>query len=216
RIRQPPAAVPAAIVAAHKIITHFGTMNCGVCRKSNTGGRFLNAPLCVPVKSASAMTPIVFCASFVPWLCAIQVALTNCNLPKVDWMKCGEKDRSKSSSNAIRIPPRRKPAIGELNIGTMTFGTRPVFHFKTDQSLPGVASAAPHRPPMSAWLELEGKPSHHVSKFQMIAPSSAHSTVFMLIALESTMPFPIVDATAVPISAPVRLKNAAIAIACLG
>ena len=50
----------------------------------------------------------------------------------------------------------------------------------------------------------------------MIAPSSAQSTVVMVMTLVSTMPFPMVEATAVPMSAPVRLKNAASAIACRG
>ena len=50
----------------------------------------------------------------------------------------------------------------------------------------------------------------------MIAPSRAQRTVFMSTTFVSTMPLPMVDATAVPMSAPVRLKNAAIAIACRG
>ncbi len=38
-MRQPPAAVPAAIVVAHKITTHDGTLNSGVVRKWNIGGK---------------------------------------------------------------------------------------------------------------------------------------------------------------------------------
>ena len=49
-----------------------------------------------------------------------------------------------------------------------------------------------------------------------MAASSAQSTVAMVMTFVSTIPFPMVDATAVPIRAPVRLKNAASAIACRG
>src|SRR5947207_11712600 len=52
--------------------------------------------------------------------------------------------------------------------------------------------------------------------FQLKAAISAHSTVANVTALVSTRPLPIVDATAPPSNAPVRLKNAAIAIAWRG
>ena len=125
-------------------------------------------------------------------------------------------ERRTRKSNAISSAPSRKPITGEVNIGTTTFGMRPVLHLRIDQSPRAVASAAPHNPPMSAWLELDGKPSHHVTRFQMIAPSNAASTVFMSTNFVSTMPLPMVEATAVPMSAPVRLKKAAIAIAWRG
>ncbi len=41
----------------------------------------------------------------------------------------------------------------------------------------GPTRPAPQSPPISAWLELEGRPSHHVTSPQMIAASSASSTV---------------------------------------
>ena len=50
----------AAIVAAQRTMTHGSTMNSGVSRKLNMGGRLLNAPLFVPVKRASVMMPMVF------------------------------------------------------------------------------------------------------------------------------------------------------------
>jgi hypothetical protein len=76
----------------------------------------------------------------------------------------------------------------------MTFGRRPIFHFKTDQSPRAVASAAPQSPPIRAWLELEGNPSSQVIKFQTIAPISAQRIVGMVTTLRSTIPFPIVEA----------------------
>ena len=101
-------------------------------------------------------------------------------------------------------------------MGTTTFGQMPAFHFMTDQSPRAVASAAPHSPPMSEWLELEGNPAHQVAMFQAKAAISAQSTVDIVTTFVSTRPLPIVDATAPPRSAPVRLKNAAIAMAWRG
>src|SRR5881275_1170940 len=137
--------------------------------------------------------PIVFCASLVPCECAIQAALKICNLPKTEWT-----------------------AAGDVIIGTTTFGQSPLFHFNTDQFPRAVASAAPQSPPISAWLELDGKPTHQVVIFQAKAAMSAHSTVAMVTKLVSTKPFPMVEATAPPKRAPVKLKIAAITIACRG
>src|SRR5207249_10927697 len=78
------------------------------------------------------------------------------------------------------------------------------------------ASTAPQSPPMSARLELEGKPNHHVMMFHTNAAMTTQSIVDIVTTLVSTSPLPIVEATAPPRSAPVRLKNAAIAIALRG
>src|SRR5690606_10815753 len=106
---------------------------------------------------------------------------------------------------------------GEASIGRTIFGQRPAglpsivsTQCITLQRPLAVASAAPQRPPTSAWLDDEGNPSHHVNRFQTIAPINAASTVAMVIASASTRPLPIVLATAVPHNAPMRLKNAAI------
>ena len=52
--------------------------------------------------------------------------------------------------------------------------------------------------------------------FQANAAISAQSTVAIVTTFVSTKPLPMVDATAPPMSAPVRLKNAAIAMAWRG
>src|SRR5581483_3494896 len=78
--------------------------------------------------------------------------------------------------------------------------------------LPSVAAtAAPHKPPISACDDDEGKPSHQVIRFQIVAPSSAQisSSAPMLTTPVSIKPAAIVLATAVPISAPIRLVTAA-------
>src|SRR5436190_23185539 len=79
------------------------------------------------------------------------------------------------------------------------------------QLLPEAARAEPHRPPISAWLELEGNPNHQVNKFQMMAPSKAQMIMSEVIAtsLESTRPEEIDFATAVPHMAPIRFVAAA-------
>src|SRR6185503_6184807 len=78
-----------------------------------------------------------------------------------------------------------------------------------------VARAAPQRPPISAWLELLGRPIYHVTRFQMIPPARAQATVVGLINEVSTRPEPIVLATAVPIKAPTRFQKAERRIACV-
>ena len=98
-------------------------------------------------------------------------------------------------------------------MGTITFGHTPAFHFMTDQLPCAAASAAPQSPPMREWLELDGNPNHHVAMFQAKAAMTEQSTVGIVTTSVSTSPLPIVDATAPPSSAPVRLKNAAMAIA---
>jgi hypothetical protein len=86
----------------------------------------------------------------------------------------------------------------------------------TDQLPRAAASAAPQSPPMSAWLELDGNPNHHVAMFQTEAAITAQRTVDIVTTLVSTSPLTIVEATAPPSSTPVRLKNAAMAIALRG
>src|SRR5204863_509193 len=129
---------------------------------------------------------------------------------------CGVNRCSSTNNRNITAPPRMKPAKGEVIIGTTTFGHNPVCHFSTDQFPWAVASAAPLNPPIKAWLELDGSPPIQVMMFQLKAAISAHNTVANVTTLVSTRPLPIVDATAPPSNAPVRLKNAAIAIAWRG
>src|SRR5689334_9473908 len=124
--------------------------------------------------------------------------------------------------------PRTKPAMGEVIMGTMTFQSSPLPNQKcsllgSDQmmtcQLPSEAARAePQRPPISAWLELEGKPNHQVMRFQMIAPRRAQMMIWelMLTSVELISPEEIVLATAVPHIAPTRLVTAARITACRG
>src|SRR5215468_2721706 len=117
--------------------------------------------------------------------------------------------------------PRRKPARGDVTIGRMTFQSSPFpwtqcSRFGCDQMMAcqfpfEAAKAEPHKPPINAWLELEGRPNHQVSRFQRMAPSSAQMMTSEVIAtsLESIRPEEMVLATAVPQSAPSKFVAAA-------
>ena len=48
--------------------------------------------------------------------------------------------------------------------------------------LPEAATAAPVKPPISVWDELEGMPYHHVSRFHKIAAISPERITSMLMA----------------------------------
>ena len=64
-------------------------------------------------------------------------------------------------------------------------------------------------PPINACEELEGNPSHQVSRFHAIAPKSAARIVFWSARPVSMIPFPTVFATAVVTNAPARFASAA-------
>src|SRR5688500_4252221 len=86
-------------------------------------------------------------------------------------------------SSTMHRTPRVQQAIGELTIGMKTFHSRPLFFVhsptlsdqtSTFQSPCEAASAAPHRPPISACEDEDGNPRHQVIRFQVMPPSSAH------------------------------------------
>ncbi len=81
---------------------------------------------------------------------------------------------------------------------------------------PDSAIAAPISPPISACDEDDGRPCHHVTRFQTIAPITAASTVFSVARFESMIPCPTVFATAVVTNAPARFARAAIPTATRG
>src|SRR3982751_4126589 len=125
----------------------------------------------------------------------------------------------------MRINPPMKPAAGDAPIGTITFHSNPLpasqfLPCRSDQmttsQVPAFATAAPTRPPISAWLELLGKPAYHVIKFQIIAPASAQISTSCVATAGSINPDEIVVATALPHSAPNKFVHAAISTACRG
>ena len=61
---------------------------------------------------------------------------------------------------------------------TPSITTWPSLTLRTDQIMAlqspwDLAKVAPQSPPTKAWVELEGRLNHQVSKFQMIPPNSA-------------------------------------------
>ena len=94
-----------------------------------------------------------------------------------------------------------------------TLSTTPL-HF----TVSAPASAAPTSPPISACDDDDGRPSHQVSRFHAIAPSSAASTMIRPARPVggSMIPPPTVAATFVEISAPTMFITAASASATRG
>jgi len=75
-----------------------------------------------------------------------------------------------------------KPATGLLTIGTTTFQNTPAPLYQgsagwdqiTAPHCPcAAATAAPHRPPIRAWEEEEGRPRYQVTRFQTMPPNRA-------------------------------------------
>ena len=151
--------------------------------------------------------PIDFCASFEPFEKAIIAAETTCILRNLSFMKCGEKfAKSRKIMFMITIPVRKAiagDAISPIKIFPIPTKFKPF--------VPTDIKTAPIKPPIKACDELDGRPIHHVSKFQVIAPISAAIIVFSSIMFaELTIPPPIVLATPVETIAPIKFKLAAI------
>ena len=68
----------------------------------------------------------------------------------------------------------------------------------TRLATPALATAAPARPPMRAWDELDGIPPYQVMRFQVIAPIKAARITSASTLSGCTMPLPIVRATLTP------------------
>src|SRR5258705_11088824 len=137
----------------------------------------------------------------------------------------GRARRKASNKRPIIRNPTRMPVSGAAIIGMITLGHNPVhsclagsntFQWIADHLPPAEANAAPHKPPMSAWLELDGRPIHQVRRFQAIPPIRAHIMVLSVMRFLSTSPVPIVLATAVPANAPMRLNTVDNKMACRG
>ena len=78
---------------------------------------------------------------------------------------------------------------------------------------PALATPAPTRLKISAWLELDGTPKYQVTRFHTMAASSAEMTSACVDSSGGMMPLPTVVATAVPDSAPTKFSTLAISTA---
>ena len=115
------------------------------------------------------MMPIVFCASFVPCVNATKPPETSCSRRKTRLILLGERRRMSQVIASISAAARKSPANGAISEGISTLSFSPP-HLTT--SKPAAAIAEPSTPPISAWLELDGRPRYHVTRFQVIAPTS--------------------------------------------
>ena len=204
-IFQPPFIVPAAIVKAQATITKSGISKSPV-------GLLCKTP---PAKSANVIIPIVFWASLEPWLNAIMPADKSCNFLNLLLTVPGWafKIIKIHAIKSIRVKPTQNPNIGEVNIGIITLSIN-VWTWTT--LTPALTIAAPSKPPIRAWEELDGNPKSHVSKFQITAESKAQKITVNVIMSALTIPEPIVFATCVPVKAPINSRLAPKRTACLG
>ena len=159
---------------------------------------------------------MVFWASFEPWLNPMKPALASCALPKIAETMRGRTRLKQIMIAVMSSKPQTNPATGDSNMGRTTFGQSPVDQRRTAHFPPEPASVAPQRPPMRAWDELDGRPSHQVRSPQAMAETSAQRSTGIVTAFVSTRPFPIVVATAVPARAPTRFQTDAQATASRG
>ena len=157
-IRQPPAAVPNEIAEAATRITSVGISNFGMTPAENR---------------ARAMTPIVFWASFEPWLNAMNAAETTWSRRKRSLIRAGWARRKRFSRTTMKPNPITTPSTGDVTRGKSTLPTMPS---TLSTPVPAATIDAPIRPPISEWLLELGIPSRHVSRFHTMAPMIAAAT----------------------------------------
>src|SRR3990167_3999055 len=139
------------------------------------------------------MIPIDFWASFPPCDSASAMEETIWDRLK-KWFTCGVAPRVRKTDSDWNAYPIGNPTMGDV-ISTSTILTKPA---TLKCATPVAARTLPAIPPTSAWLDDDGRPNHHVKRFQKIAPLRAPMITHALITVGSTMSFPIVFATAVP------------------
>jgi hypothetical protein len=125
----------------------------------------------------------------------------------------GEWFRARNITKAEIIKDIIIPSKGAITIKTTILITQA----RITDPHPALATAAPTNPPTSVWDELDGRPYHHVRRFQDIAAKSAAAITVRLITSGLMTPFPIVAATLRgKIRNATKLKNAAIPTAAIG
>jgi hypothetical protein len=127
--------------------------------------------------------------------------------------RLGAPRRISQSTSTIKVAAKAKPRTGASSDGISTLSFRPV---QLITSQPEAATAEPATPPISAWLELEGRPRYQVIRFQVIAPTSPASTTSSVMTSGLTIPVAIVAATSIETNAPRKLRTAALSTATRG
>ena len=121
------------------------------------------------------MIPIVFCASFVPCVNATKPPETSWSRRKTRLTVPGERRWITQVIAIISAAAMKSPANGAISEGISTLSFSPS-QLTTLQ--PAAATLEPRTPPISAWLELDGRPRYHVTRFQVIAPTRPARTTF--------------------------------------
>src|SRR5512137_3011054 len=199
-IRHPPESVPSAIAAWAARITHNGT------------GRWFGStdvPKYPMEKRSGTMIPMVFWASFVPWLKLYAAAEKSWSRLKCVSADCLFAFLVRLRIAAIKRNPQVRPIRGETTMKRATCPT--VDHFIAVN--PAAEIPAPVIPPIRAWEDEVGRPENHVIRFHEIAPISAPRMIYGTIivsTISSWMILLMVLATATPKpNAAIKLKKAA-------
>src|SRR5690349_6314408 len=158
------------------------------------------------------MTPIVFWASWRPWPSAIAAAETVWATLKPRLARPGLARRNIHMIATIRAKPRVKATTGEISIGRTTLS---ITTFQL--AVVPAAIAEPTRPPIRACDDEDGRPSHHVIRFHVMAPSNPHITITRpWLPGPGSMVSDTVCATFWPRKAPTKFMIAAMASATRG
>ena len=194
-MRQPPAYVPNAIVAAERTTTHRGTWNV------------VRSPAAI---KASVMAAMVFCASLAPCEYERKAAVNTCRPRNARLTGAGRNRRryTMKIKSTAKIAAAKKPSGGEMaRLATCL----PSDDHLTPPRPPAAAMPEPHRPPMSAWVELLGSPRYQVMRFHEMAPSRADITTTRPGLMASVLAM-VLDTfawkNATVTTAPTRLKTA--------
>src|SRR3954468_6051846 len=161
----------------------------------------------------NVITPMVFCASLVPWARASIDAETR-------WPTWKPRVTRPGSARAVTRRARYVAvrAISAATTGASTAGRMILFStaLKLIAPAPPATQVAPIRPPKSAWEKLEGRPRYQVTRFHRMAPTSPAKITTGLISVSSTRPPEMVLATWTDRKAPATLRQAATVTATLG
>ena len=167
------------------------------------------------------MTPMVFCASFVPCARDIRDAVATWPLRKPLCLRSSATGAAMRYTSQVPVADTIAAMTGERTAGTIILESTPIH---CTPSKPMATSAEPIRPPNSACDEEEGRPSSQVSTFQRMPPTrpvktmsiSAGPSEVTSIRSRFTMPLPTERATSTERKAPTRFRDAERATAVFG
>src|SRR5205809_6490184 len=132
--------------------------------------------------------PIVFCASLVPCPSEYSAAETSCSTLKDLSTRRGSDRRNSHDSATVSSSASMNPITGATTMKTSVL-VQPLAMIAENAAL---AAAAPAYPPINACDDEVGRPSHQVTRSQMIAPSNPPSPTVASPPVISTRPFPTV------------------------